>query len=104
MDVTDVSAGLLAHFIDIFLYPRQVVEWGFVSRRYDCHIARTGIGWFGVDPQDHLLVGGADQCVVKVAQRGNRRAVDRQNIIAWFYIYADGSKRRTRLFVPIFPR
>ena len=104
MHVTHFTAGFLAHFIDVFLHPGEVVERSFVVGRHNCYVARTRVSWFGIHAQDDLFASGANQRVVKIGQRGDRSSIDRQNVIARFYIYADGGERRTRLLVPIFSR
>ena len=60
------------------------------------------IGRLGVDAQDDLFVGGADERVVYIRQARNRRAVDREDVIAGLYVDTDLGQRRTRFLLPIF--
>ena len=76
VQVTDFAAGFLVYVIDILLHPVEIVKRCFVVSRHNSHVARAGISRFGIHAQDHLFVRGADECVVKIGQRGDRSVVD----------------------------
>ncbi len=83
VNVADFAAGFLGHIIDVLLHPRAVIERRFVGRGHDGDVARAIVARLGVDPQNDLLVGRADERVVEIRQSRDRRAVDRQDVIAW---------------------
>src|SRR6184192_3464694 len=76
VQVTDFAAGFLVYVIDIFLHPIEVVKRRFIVGGHKDHVPRAGVSPFGVHAQDHLFVGGADERVVKIRQRGDRSVVD----------------------------
>ena len=82
VDIADFAVGFLADFIDVLLHPGFVIERRFVGGRHNGDVARAVVRRFGINAQDDLLVGGADKRVIKIRQSGNRRAVDRENVIA----------------------
>ena len=104
VQVSNFAAGFFRHVVDVLLHPIEIVKWCFVIGGHNGYIARPGIGRFGIHAQDYLFACGADQGVIKVWQTRHRRVVDRENVIACFYVYADIRERRARLLVPIFAR
>ena len=60
VDIADFAVCLLGNVFDILLYPRFVIEWGFVSHWNDGDVTRSVFGWFGIHPQDNLLISGAN--------------------------------------------
>ena len=102
VQVTDFAAGFLVYVIDVLLHPIDVVKRRFIGSGHNSHVARAGVSRLGIHAQDHLFVGGANERVVKIRQRGDRRAVDRENVIAGFHIHADVGQRRAGFLVPIF--
>ena len=102
VQVTDFAPGFLVYVIDVLLHPIQIVERRFVVGGHNGHVARAGISRLGIDAQDHLFVCGANECVVKIRQRGDWGVVDRQNIIAGFHVHADIGERRAGFFIPVF--
>ena len=104
VNVTHLAVGLLAHFIDVLLHPRAIIERRLIRDRHHGYVSRAIISRFRVNPQDHLLVGRANKGVVDVRERTNRRAIHGQDVIALLHVHADGSERRTRVLVPVFAR
>ena len=82
--------------------PIEIVQRRFVVSGFNSHIPCAGVSGFGIHAQDHLLVGGADERVVKIWQARDRRVVDCQNVIARLHIHADVGQWRAGFLVPIF--
>ena len=79
VNVADFAAGFLRHFIDVLLHPGPVIERRFIGRRDDSNVSRAIVARLGIDSQNDLFIGRADERVIEIWQSGNRRAVNRQN-------------------------
>ena len=63
------------------------------ARRVHANDPRAVIGWFGIHAQNDLFVGCADERVVKIRKRGNRRAINSEDIIARLEVQANRGQR-----------